>query len=93
MARERGRRAQVVFSDQEYALLESYATETKRSVSDIIRQTVRKALIIDLEQHRKQAAVAWFAAGNDPVKDWPEMEREIESMWEEPLDGQSQPLH
>jgi len=93
MARERGRRAQVVLSTHEYDLLESYAAETKQSVSGVIRQAIHHVVFIDLEKRRKEEALQWLAAGNDPVKDWPEMEREIESMWEEPLDGQCQPLH
>jgi len=89
MARERGRRAQVVLDPHEYELLQQYATEKKQSVSAVIHETVRKFLLIDLDKERKRQALAHFAAGDDPVTDWPEMEREIETMWEEHLDGQS----
>jgi hypothetical protein len=84
MAQARGRRAQVVLTEQEYDLLTDYAAETKQSVSVIIRQALRKAVIIDLEQRRKQQALARLASGDTPVKDWPEMEKEIEGMWERP---------
>ena len=84
MARARGRRAQVVLPEHEYNLLEEYAAETKQSVSIVIRQAIRKTVIVDLEQRRKEQALARLATGDDPVKDWPDMEKDIESMWEQP---------
>ena len=84
MARGRGRRAQVVLPEHEYNLLEEYAAETKQSVSIVIREAIRKTVIVDLEQRRKEQALARLAAGDDPVKDWPDMEKDIESMWEQP---------
>ena len=84
MARQRGRRAQVVLPEHEYDLLAQYAAETNQSVSLVIRQALRKAVIIDLEQQRKQRALARLAAGDTPVKDWPDMEKELEGMWEQP---------
>jgi hypothetical protein len=89
MAHIRGKRAQVVLTDDEYKLLEQYAAQKKQAVSAVVREALRKFVLIDLEKQRKQEALARFAAGDDPVKDWPEMEREIETMWEEPLEGQS----
>ena len=84
MTRGRGRRAQVVLPEHEYNLLEEYAAETKQSVSIVIREAIRKTVIVDLEQRRKEQALARLAAGDDPVKDWPDMEKDIESMWEQP---------
>ena len=66
MAQTRGRCAQVVLTEQEYDLLVGYAAETKQSVSDVIRQALRKAVIIDLEQRRKRQAVARLARGDTP---------------------------
>ena len=83
MSHVRSRRAQVVLPENEYHLLQEYAEETKQSVTLVIRETIRKSLIIDLEKRRNLQAVVRLAAGATPVKDWPEMEREIESMWEE----------
>ena len=71
-------------SEHEYILLEEYAAETKKSVSIVIREAIRKTVLVDLEQRRKEQALARLAAGDDPVKDWPEMEKDIESMWEQP---------
>jgi hypothetical protein len=84
MTHVRSRRAQVVLPEDEYRLLEEYAKETKQSVSLVIREVIRKSLITDLEKQRKLQALARLAAGDAPVEDWPEMEREIETMWEEP---------
>jgi hypothetical protein len=89
MTHERGRRAQVVLDPHEYELLQEYALEKKQSVSAVIHETVRKFLLMDLDKERKRQAVARIAQGDAPVKDWPEMERELEARWEEPLDGQS----
>lgn len=80
---KRTRRAQVVLTEDEYALIERYATERKQSVSGVIRETMRKYVVNDLERQRKLEAVAWLAAGDAPVSDWPEMEREIMRRWED----------
>jgi hypothetical protein len=85
MSRVRSRRAQVVLPENEYEMLEQYAAETKTSVSHVIHEAIQRYLVTDLEQRRKDEALARFAAGDDPVSDWPQMKREIESMWEEPL--------
>jgi|GEM_PF-2553168 len=84
MAQTRMRRAQVVLPEEEYNLLREYAAENKQSVSLLIRQTVHKFLLADLERRRKEQALARLVAGNTPVQDWPEMEKDLAKMWEEP---------
>lgn len=73
------KRVQAVFSQEEYALLEEYARETGRSLSAVVRDSVAEHLLADLIMARKRKALAWILNGDDPVSDWPEMEREIEA--------------
>lgn len=82
-ARKYVRRVQTMFTEQQYDLLREYAREKDKPISAVIRETVEQALILDLEQQRKQKALERLCSGDTPVADWPEMEQQIEQRWEE----------
>jgi len=77
------RRVQTLFTPQQYELLRDYAEESQKPLSVIVRETVVQHLLDKLEQRRKQKALQRICSGDAPVSDWPEMERQIETMWEE----------
>ncbi|MDP2659157.1 MAG: hypothetical protein Q8R28_00300 [Dehalococcoidia bacterium] len=70
---------QALFSADEYALLEECARETGRSLSAVVRDSVAKHLLADLVKARKHKALERILSGpGEPVKDWPEMGKELE---------------
>ena len=76
------KRVQMMLTEQQYELLQGYAQETNKPLSILIRETVERVLIQDLEQRRKQEALKWLFSQELPVDDWEVMERQIESRWE-----------
>lgn len=80
MARTSFKRVQAVFSAEQYELLEEYARETGRSLSAVVRDSVAEHLLADLVKARKRRALERIIHGpTAPVKDWPEMEAEMEA--------------
>ena len=77
-ARKYVRRVQTMLTEQQYELIREYAQEVQKPVSALIREAVEDALIVDLEQYRKEKALERLCSGDTPVDDWPIMEREIE---------------
>ena len=77
------RRVQTMFTERQFELLQRYAQEIDIPVGTLVRETVEKVLIADLEQRRKQKALEWMAAQNLPVEDWEQTERQLESRWTE----------
>lgn len=82
-ARKYVKRVQTMFTEQQYELLKEYALEKDKPIGSIIRETVEQALILDLEQQRKQKALEWLCSQELPVDDWEIMEQQIESRWEQ----------
>ncbi|MDO8690757.1 MAG: hypothetical protein Q7R39_12235 [Dehalococcoidia bacterium] len=73
------KRVQALFSPGEYALLEEYARETGRSLGAVVRDSVAEHLLADLVKARRRKALERILGGpGEPVKDWPEMEKELE---------------
>ncbi len=80
MALTTSKRVQALFTTEEYALLEEYARETGRSLSAVVRESVAEHLLVDLVKARKRKALERILSGpGAPVKDWPEMEKELEA--------------
>jgi hypothetical protein len=69
-------------TEQQYALLTAHAQDINKSLSTLIRETIERNLIKELEQQRKREALEWMASQRLPVDDWDVMERQIESRWE-----------
>jgi hypothetical protein len=72
-----------MFTEQQHALLSAYAQDINKPLSTLIREMVERTLLKELEQRRKREALEWMASQRLPVDDWDEMERQIESRWEE----------
>lgn len=80
MPRAAFKRVQAIFNPDQYALLEEYARETGRSLSAVVRDSVTEHLLADLVKTRKRKALEDIINGpRTPVKDWPEMEKELEA--------------
>ncbi len=77
------RRVQTLFTPRQYQLLQEYAQEVKKPLSVVVREAVEQSLLEELEQQRKKAALEWLCSQELPVGDWEEMEREIETKWEQ----------
>jgi hypothetical protein len=77
------KRVQTMFTEQQHALLSAYAQDINKPLSTLIREMVERTLLKELEQRRKREALEWMASQRLPVDDWDEMERQIESRWEE----------
>lgn len=76
------KRVQAMFTEAQFELLQQYAQEINVPIGTLVRETVQDALIINLEQHRKEKALEWMASQHLPVKDWEDMEAQLESRWE-----------
>ena len=77
------KRVQALFTERQFELLQQYAQEINVPVSTLVRETVEKALIINLEQRRKQKALEWMASQRLPVEDWEAIEDQLDSRWKE----------
>jgi len=77
------KRVQAMLTERQYTLLQAHAQEIGKPLGVLVRETVDRALIKDLEQQRKQEALDWLFSQELPVDDWEIMERQIESGWEE----------
>jgi hypothetical protein len=80
------KRVQAMFTARQFELLQQYAQEINVPISTLIRETVEEALIVNLEQRRKQKALEWMAAQHLPVEDWEKLEEQLETRWEECAD-------
>ena len=77
------KRVQAMFTEWQYNLLQQFAEEMNVPVGTLVRETVQKALIADLEQRRKEKALEWMSAQHLPVDDWEAMEDQLETRWKE----------
>ncbi len=74
------KRVQALFSPEEFGLLEEYARETGRSLNAVVRDTVAEHLLVDLARARKRKALERILSGpGEAMKDWPDMEKELEA--------------
>ncbi len=83
------KRVQIMLTEGQYELLVAHARQANKPLSTLIREAVEQSLLTEIEQHRKEEALARLCAGDAPVSDWPEMEREIEEMWQGHSDEES----
>lgn len=75
------RRTQILLDDERYELLRRRAEETGASISSLIREAVDRMLAGDVEA-RQRAAASFLAAEPMALPDWPELETEIETLYE-----------
>ena len=77
------KRAQILFSPEEYELLKKLAVSTKSSVGELVRKAVKKQYQIIGRKEKIQAAERLCRKIELPVEDWGKMEREIMQRWKE----------
>lgn len=81
------RRTHVLLDERRDALLRQRSAETGRSVGALIRDAIDRAYASEEEERaarrreREAAVEALLAAEPSPVGEWPEIEREIETMY------------
>ena len=74
---ERMRRTQILFPEDEYRHLKQVAKDRQCSVGSLVREAVVKQYLRRPRRQRIEAAQR-LVKMRLPVRDWPEMEREIE---------------
>jgi len=77
------KRAQILFSPEEYELLKRLAVSTKSSVGELVRRAVKKQYQIVGKKEKIQAADRLCRKKELPVEDWEKMEKEIMQRWKE----------
>ena len=77
------KRAQILFSPEEYELLKKLAVSTKSSVGELVRRAVKKQYQIVERKEKIQAADRLCRKKELPVEDWRKMEVEIMQRWKE----------
>ncbi len=77
------KRAQILFSPEEYELLKKLAVSTKCSVGELVRRAVEKQYQIVGKKEKIQAADRLCRKKELPVEDWRKMEGEIMQRWRE----------
>lgn len=80
------RRTQILLDDDRYERLRERANRSGESVGALIRGAIDRLLDEDLDR-RSHAAASLLAAEPMPVGDWPELEREIETMYDRSFDA------
>ena len=76
------RKAQIVLSTQQYELIERYAREERKSVSELLRESLEQTLLPELERRRKQEAFDFLTSQRLPTGDWEDIERELDRRWQ-----------
>jgi ribbon-helix-helix CopG family protein len=82
------RRTQILLDEARYERLRERADRSGESVAALIRGAIDRLLDEDLDR-RSRAAESLLAAELMPVADWPELERELETMHDRSLDARS----
>ena len=77
------KRAQILFSPEEYESLKKLAILKKCSMGELVREAVRKHYQIGTKKERIEAVERLCQKKDLPVHDWEEIEREIMQRWME----------
>lgn len=77
------KRAQILFSPEEYQLLKKLAVSTKSSVGELVRRAVKKQYQAVGRKEKIEAAGRLCRKKELPVEDWEKMEGEIMQRWKE----------
>ncbi|GAG75008.1 unnamed protein product [marine sediment metagenome] len=77
------KRAQILFSPEEYQLLKKLAVLTKSSVGELVRKAVKRQYQIVGRKEKIEAAERLCRKKEFPVEDWEKMEGEIMQRWKE----------
>ena len=77
------KRAQILFSPEEYELLRKLAASTRSSVGELVRRAVKKQYQIVERKEKIEAAERLCRKKELPMEDWTKMEGEIMQRWKE----------
>lgn len=77
------KRAQILFSPEEYQLLKKLAVSTKSSVGELVRRAVKKQYQTVGRKEKIEAAGRLCRKKELPVEEWEKMEGEIMQRWKE----------
>lgn len=77
------KRAQILFSPEEYQLLKKLAVSTKSSVGELVRRAVKKQYQAVGRKEKIEAAGRLCRKKELPVEDWEKIEGEIMQRWKE----------
>lgn len=77
------KRAQILFSPEEYELLKKLAVSTKSSVGELVRRAVKKQYQMVGRKEKIRAAERLCGKKELPVEGWAKMEKEIMQRWKE----------
>ena len=77
-------RVQIMLTPDEFDFLREYASAVNMPVEDLVRELLERSVFGDEKRMRKLRALKeLFSLEGAPVSDWEEMERQIETRWEE----------
>lgn len=82
MAKDSSRKAQVIVTADQYALIHEYAREQGKTVSTLLRENLERTLLPELELRQRQDAFHRLTTQNLPTADWDVLERALEARWE-----------
>lgn len=71
-------RVQTVLTKEQYERLIELAEQEQKPLSVMIREAVEERYFVQIEQQRRQQALANLLALEAPVAEWSQMEAEIE---------------
>ena len=71
------KRAQVLFTDEQYKLLSEFAKTTHKSIGTIIRESIEKDIIAQRKQQKRREATNRLCSKNLPTIEWEEFEKEL----------------
>ena len=71
-------RVQTVLTEEQYERLLELAEQEQKPLSVLIREAVEERYFVQIEQQKRQQALANLLALDAPVADWAAMEDEIE---------------
>lgn len=75
-------RVHIMFTESQYDLLVAHARKVSKPRGTLIREVVEQSLLTEMEQPRKEEALARLCPGDAPLSDWLEEDREMEGMWQ-----------
>ena len=82
MPRIATRKAQVVLTEDQYRMLQTRAVSEGISVSELVRSSLERTLLADLEREQRRAALNELFSLNLPIADWPDIEHDLATRYD-----------
>lgn len=71
------KRAQVLFTEEQYRLLSEFAQTAHKAIGTIIRESVEKDIIARRKQQKRREAAERICSKNLPTIEWEEFKKEL----------------